>query len=304
MDPKRGRAKFFLAASVAAIALATALPAAPRALAAPQEQSIRPQPSVGSAPVVALPDLQVTIPSRLCSATGREFAVRVKNVGSRDAGGFKVGFTVHRANGSSSTPAVLQYSGLSVGREFDVPIGSWPVPFGDSLAATVDLMPTQTLTTLEQTLANNSATNTAANSGCPLPELRLTAGYYEVGPSQQKVLTARIENIGTRASSVSTLRMTTTFRGTSDVREEQVVMPALAPGAHWSHDLATPCGVAIVHDHLFGRHSSETRIVEADPAGAIFEVDEENNKATLSGTPHGTLLHDDGTVRGWWSCGR
>ncbi len=258
MDPMSYRAKHLLTAA-AALFLTAALPAA-QAAAAPAALPVGPVGGTISEPQIAAPDLQVTIQTLSCSQNGRDVVARVKNIGSRTSGSFSV---LLDAGWQHEQHPVAS---LAVGQQLSFPMH---VNFAYDLVARIG-PGTSVSMTVDSNTANDSATNTALSSGCPLPDLRVRLANDRV----------YVDNIGTGASRATTLRTNTTqlhysFGGWhTDYDSSTTNVPSIAAGA--SFEAGPYGGCSFVFKRIW---------FWVDPDGTQVELNESNN--------------DDGCVYGW-----
>lgn len=255
MDPRRTRAKFLLAASIAAALMATALPAAPRAAAAPLEQRVAPTNASFRAPQLNAPDLHLTLETTSCDLTTRDVVARVRNEGSPAAQSFTVNLD---AGWQQRQDAV---SSLGVGREVSFP--AITVNYSIDLVARIGPGSTVSMA-VDSDPSDDSATNTRVTSGCPLPDLRVTRNGSRV----------RVENIGTLASPATTLRHRENVLsaglggGLGYVTDEDTIpVPSIPAGGSWDAGDYDGCGLPY-------RKWSSFRV---DPANQIVELNESNN---------------------------
>jgi len=246
MNLRTSRAKRLLTFAMALFAVA-ALPAAPHAAAAPADLPLGPVGGLSSAPQVAAPDLHVTLETVRCGASTRDVVAQVRNEGSLAAGSFSV---ILDAGWQQRQYPV---SALAIGQQVSFP--AITVNYSIDLVARIGPgTSTGFFLPADPDPSDDSATNTMANAGCPLPDLRVT-----VTTRSGLGTDVRIENIGTGPSPATKLRASYSLGPAPD----EFPVPSLAPGA--STTLNVWC-----QQSLGSRY-------EVDPDNSIFELNESNN---------------------------
>jgi subtilase family serine protease len=123
---------------------------------------------------------------------------------------------------------------------------------------------------VDSNASNDTATNTALSSGCPLPDLQVTLTPF-TGSDGGSYVRTRVENVGATTAPATTLHRTLhgwiSGRGWYVLLQSDLAVPSLDPGEFWVPS-ATYC-----EGPVYGLS------VQIDPAGHIVEPDESNNSA-------------------------
>jgi hypothetical protein len=285
MDLEYPRRKRLLATGIAAalfIASALPLPTTPRIEAAPTGPTLGTSapplptnatsaPSVRT-PALAMPDLQVQAKTKTCGPSSRTVSVQINNVGSRAAGPYSVDVELVDAAGGSVIAGSQQHhfvNAVAVGRDVNLP----PITATYSQAVVARIGATPLI--VEDNAANNTASNTTASSGCPLPDLQVTT--VPAPPDSRKGCHPKyvcVVNAGTASSPVTTVRVRKsqeTPLGWFPTGLLDYDVPSLAVGTSWQ----TPDSFCSGADRAFS--------ARVDEPNYVIEMDEENNRIVVQG---------------------